>query len=336
MRKSARLLLPATALLTATFAQGCVSRASGEEGNLEFSYASDDDVIDFHKPIAIGAKLQLTVGETGTHQLVTVTSATSSDDKVLQVLGKLGSQVEVEGKADGTAKLSVTATRKLGSTTQDAITLTVKKPDALKLAHWCTTAKTAAYFTDRDVVVSYDLVRSNGQALVGYGLHPVTIAPADGLQLNVNSKDPASYHYHTAKLPGEVTLTSTLDGSTLSLKLVGEDAVDGGYLEGGTLAKNAFVGQSHLVLVRPTVSGMPVCQPATTHEAVSLTPDVCTVKALGTNAAKGASAEVFSWVQVDGKKVGVCQVEVKWPKGLGGQGAKTQVAIDVNEIVKPK
>ena len=44
----------------------CRSEITGNEGNLEFSYVADDDLLDFNKPLAVGASLDLRVTPAGT------------------------------------------------------------------------------------------------------------------------------------------------------------------------------------------------------------------------------------------------------------------------------
>ncbi|HCF56896.1 MAG TPA: hypothetical protein DFS52_02730, partial [Myxococcales bacterium] len=56
---------------------GCQSMITGNEGNLEFSYRADDEVRDFNKPIAVGAKLDLEVRTNGTRQTVELLEATT-------------------------------------------------------------------------------------------------------------------------------------------------------------------------------------------------------------------------------------------------------------------
>lgn len=65
------------ALTSAVFigAIGCESTITGNEGNFQFSYPADDRVLDFNKPIAIGARLDVSVRTAGDRTAVTLSAA---------------------------------------------------------------------------------------------------------------------------------------------------------------------------------------------------------------------------------------------------------------------
>lgn len=318
----------------------CESRQTGNEGNLTFAYPNDDDVADFNKAVAVGARLELRVSEVGLGGAkVEVVEASSDNAQALAVVAKLGDRFEIEAKGEGNAKISVRARKSDGSEVTDSVNLRALKAEVLTLAHSCGTGDTATYLTNRSIFLPYDLSRKDGQATIGYGYHPLAISPAAALTLNANNKAQWAYAYQTAGLPGDVSLTSQLDPTKVwKLRLVDEGAIDGAKIEFGSLGTSAKVGQKHYAMARPMVGAEPLCQPETTFTVASTTPDVCsavgasqataaTLKLLGTQ--KGAQAEAWTWIEVLGTKTGTCEFTVTWPKGAGGKGFTAALKVEV-------
>ena len=258
---------------TALFGMACVSKTTGNEGNLEFAYVADDDLKDFNKPIGVGASLDLIIAQAGTSKAVTVKSATTDKAEVAEVISAGGNNVVVTGKGDGEFKLSVEATTPDGTNLSDNVNMLVRTPDVLKLRHYCTLSDTANYEVGQKVLVGFDMLRSNGQSVIGWGLHPITIEPASGLTLDKNTKDQASLHFTTAKTKQTVTLKSTVDGTTATMGLVTEGDFNGAKLSSATAPLGGnLVGKTRLMHVRPQVDNVPVCQSQTNMTATSTTP----------------------------------------------------------------
>ena len=319
-------------------ASGCESQQTGGEGNLKFAYPNDDNVADFNKAVAVGARLELQLSEVAGGK-VEILEAVSDNSQALAVVNKLADKFEIEAKGEGTAKLTVKVRKANGTEVTDFVNMRALKAEVLQLSHTCTTGKTAVYLTNTTIALGYDLTRKDGQATIGYGYHPLTISPAAALTLNTVDKTQWAYSYKTAALPGDVSLTSQLDSSkSWSLRLVDEAAIDGAKIELSVPSASASVGQKQWLLVRPLVADTPVCQPNTTFTVAVSSADVCTVIAANQatantakllNTAKGATAEGFTWLELLGKKAGSCAFTVTWPKAAGGKGYTTQMQVEV-------
>lgn len=320
-----RKLFAAAVCLTCA---ACISRVTGNEGNLAFSYVADDRVGDFNKPIAVGGRLDLTVEEAGRLKQVPVVSATSGTPDTLTVVGFTGSVVTVEGKAPGSALLEVEATV-AGQNLPDSVNLLVAQPEVLKLRHLCTESRTGLYFVDQDVHIPFDMSKANGQPVIGYGVHPVTVEPADALTLDATTKDQATLHFKTRATPGEATIRSTVDDTTLDVTLVTEAQIDGGKIFAGE-ADAVQAGHKAFRLVWPTVGGQQVCQPKLQVEVVGATPDVCAVSAAQTAREDDATGTTWGWVEIDAQKAGTCSFDVTWPGGNDGAGATERFDLVVN------
>lgn len=319
--------IPLIALLVVA-SVGCRSRVTGNEGNLAFSYVSDDRVGDFNKPIAVGAKLDLRIEEAGRLKPVPVVSATSATPDTLEVSAFDASTVTVQGKAEGTALLEVEATVS-GVNLSDSVNLLVAQPEVLKLRHWCTDSGTGRYFVNQDILVPFEMEKANGQPVIGYGVHPVTVEPADALTLDATTKDQLNLHFKTSETPGAATLSSTVDDATLELLLVTEGDIDGGKMLGtGTEAIQA--GQKGWRLVWPTVGGEQVCQPKLTPTVVGTTPEVCAVSASQTARQDDATGTTWGWVEIDGQQEGTCTFEVTWAGGNDGEGVTQSFDVPIN------
>lgn len=338
MRIINRVAAMAALGLAALGAAACQSSLTGNEGNLTFYYPTDDE-LDFNKPIAVGAKLDLTVKTAGVpHANVDLTAVTTGNSQVLASKGFLGNAFTIEAVGDGNTSITVNAKKADGTATHDTINMLARKAEVLDMVHSCSALPLAYYLVDKDIFVPYDLKLKDGRAVIGYGYHPLTIAPATGLVWNQVNKAQWAYVYHTQKLPGDVTLTSQLEtGKSWSFRLVDESQIDGGRVDpvtGKTI--EVLAGTSAFLLARPTIGGQPLCQPDTTFTATGKSPDICTVTP---SAAKLPNSkefvEAWSWVTVKGSKVGVCEFDVTWPKGNKGQGVTVPMKVNIVQLLKP-
>jgi len=317
----------------------CQSSLTGKEGNLTFYYPTDDE-LDFNKPIAIGAKLDLTVKTAGLPKAaVELTAVKSSNPQVLAAGPFLGGVFTLEGKGSGSAQITVTAKKSDGTTVSDSIDMMARKPDKIEVYHSCAAgAADAFYLVDKKIFLPYDFKMANGQSVIGYGYHALSVAPAAALVQDQIAKAQWAYLYQTQKLPGDVTVTSQLEPTrSWTLRLVDEGAIDGGKLDALTNKTiEVLAGLPAYVLARPTIGGKPLCQPDTTFSAVSKTPEVCTVAPSAAKAqANKELVEAWSWLTITGKQVGVCQLEVTWPKANKGQGLTVPLKVNVDALTKP-
>ena len=308
---------------------GCQSMITGNEGNLEFSYRADDEVRDFNKPIAVGAKLDLEVRTNGTRQTVELLEATTKDPSVLKVAGKLGNKLTLEGVGDGTTDVSVEAKTKTGETVSDWITMRARKPNVLKARHTCSQEAEGFYLVGHDIVVGFDLRYEQGsvkEPVIGYGYYPFTVQPAAALTLDQVSKDQQRFHFKTAATAQTATLTSTIDATTLSFRIFEEGAIDGASFD-TDVGHKVLVATDGLFQVVPTIAGKPVCQGRAAMSVEVLTAEVCGVE--NTLATGEDAASENRWIKVNGKTVGTCNFTVTFPKGAGGAGATAQLSVEV-------
>ena len=332
------LLLAATLVLGV--AGGCRSSLTGNEGNLVFSYHATENLTDFNKPIAVGAKLDVKVAEVGTRRAATLQTAESDDEGVLQVVSFLGDTFVLLGTGAGNVLVSVSAKVPSGDVVTDSVNMQAKVPQVLNLNHSCTNESTGLYLVDQDVSIHFDLEMTNRQPVIGYGYYPVDIDPEDGLSsLNATSKKQEFMDFHTAAAKQTVTLRSQIVGTTASFRLVEKRDVDGAVLDdAGTHSSVMVGGAGRWLHVVPTVGGTRVCQARMEGvTATSDTPDVCEVNA-GHLPDDLPADELEQWglVIVKGKAVGHCQFTVTHPEARGGQGIESSFEIDVAEVVEPE
>ncbi|MEZ4265400.1 MAG: hypothetical protein R3F39_03395 [Myxococcota bacterium] len=304
---------------------GCESLLTGNEGNLLFSYEAVDELSDFNKPLAVGAKLDLRVREAGNRAEVDLLVARSESADVLKVVDfTTKGPIILEGVADGTARVAVRARLNSGVTVDDTVDMQARVPEVLKLRHVCSPDTEAAYFVDMDVLVPFDMELRTGKALVGYGLHPVDVAPAAGVAFDDTSKDQENFHVRTSATPGLVTLSSQVDSNTLGMRLVNIGDIDGGGLSPASLDDEVPVNAIGSVRVLPTVGGQYVCCPRTPMTVVTDTPETCEVLGLGE-----ATCLVAGFVTVRGKAEGDCKFRASWAAGQGGAGLETSLTVPI-------
>ncbi len=323
----------AAVLLLASVLGGCVSQQTGKSGLLKFTYAADDDVLDFNKPIAVGAKLDLVITAVDGGKAATVQAATSTDPTSLSIVGFSGNKVTVQSNAVGNATINVSARTSAGKDVTDSIDMRTGKALSVKLTTGCGGTGTPLYLTGRNIFVPYDLFGANNTPAIGYGYHPLTIAPAAGLALDATSTAQWAYAYRTGNTPGTVTLSSTLDKNSWALQLVDEGAIDGAKLD---MPTNTLVlaGTTAIVYARPTVGGQPLCQADATFAVKTQTTDICEVKAAGQQPTS-QSIDGWSFVEVKGLAVGVCKFDVTWQNAKGGAGITQTLQVDVGKVQKP-
>ncbi len=332
-----RLPLWLLVVASAALVSGCVSQQTGKSGLLKFTYAADDNILDFNKPIAIGAKLDLVVSAVADGKAVTVQTASSDDATILSVVSYSGNKVTILANAAGTGTINVTARTSSGTTVDDSIDMRGGKALSVKLSPGCGGTGTPLYLTgghSNGIFIPYELYGANSEPVIGYGYHPLTIAPAASLALDTTSTAQWAYLYHTNGVPGSVALTSTLDKNTWAIQLVGEGAIDGAKLD---MPSNTLVlagGATAIVYARPTVAGQPLCQADGTFAVKTVTTAICEVKAAGQQPTS-QSIDGWSFVEVKGLTVGVCKFEVNWQNGKGGQGVTQSLQIDVGKVQTP-
>lgn len=316
---------------------GCDASITGEQGNLEFRYTTDDGVSDFNKAIAIGAKLDLRVYKAGTgaDRDVTIKEAVSERSETLAVSGTSGNSFTVEGVAAGSARLSVKATDQSGVTLEDSVTMRAAAPEVLKLKHLCGGDDQARqlYMAGKPVYVMFDMELADGQPVVGYGYYPIKAAPEAAFTLKADSRDQQFLQLTMGAEAGDGEVTSTIDDAKLPFTIVTEGQIDGAALDSS--AEAVGVGKTGLLTFSPTVGGKNVCQAQLTYQVTSSTPEICTVKTL---TSEDVDAEVqallrkYSWFEVSGVAVGDCKLALTMPNAAAGAGQTVELTVPVQNL----
>ncbi|MEO1170557.1 MAG: hypothetical protein AAFX94_00670 [Myxococcota bacterium] len=299
------------ALATVT---ACRSSQTGNEGNFVFSYFTDDDVTNFNKPIAVEAFLNIQVDEVGSGRDVTLTDAFTDAPGVLDVVDFEAQTVVVTGVSGGNARLNVEGTVR-GVSSTDSVDLRTAVPDFIELFHTCTTSRNGHYLTGQAIVVGYELERSNGEDVIGYGYYPTVEDDSSLLAKDVENLSQTYIAYTTGNLPGIVDIDSALPGDAESLTVTLVDPLDiaGARVQIGLL-QDITVGEREFFYVLPeTASGDPICQ-ANTRLTVRTSSPACTVE----EADPADRENEFGWIRVTGVAEGSCDVDVAYPDSLSG------------------
>jgi hypothetical protein len=314
-----RKLIALAAFLTV----GCQSTLTGNEGNFRFSYWADDWVNDFNKPVAVHGFLDLEVSgvSSGT---VDLTSAAFDDTAVLDVTAFGGGVLTITGVGDGLALLEVEGTLD-GETLTDSVNMQSKVPEVLTLGHTCSATADAAYLTGHDVWVSYEMTMTNGQPVIGYGYYPVELT-ASTATLAADNDSQTVIWLNTGDTSEEATLASTLDSTTLSLRIGDESELDGVEEPIAYVIEDIDVGDTNGFSVRPMIGDRSVCQGSATLTVVSDTPETCSV-AISDPSDEGSSE--LGWFEITGVAQGDCLFTVTYPNGSDGAGVAEQFSYPI-------
>lgn len=321
--------LPATLLILIA----CTSRITGNEGNFEFSYVADDRITDFNKPIAVGAKLDLEVRDVGQRRPVELLAAAYDDPSVLEVLSFDGNSITVQGVGAGTALLEVEGTTANGETLTDSVNMLSAVPEVLNLWHTCDySLDSAAYLAGQKVWVPFDMERSNGQPVIGYGYYPVDLSSEAGA-LNVDEGIGSHMVVDTVSA-GALVLSSQIDDTTLTMQVIDAAQIDGVQEPIAGVVEDIDVGDTNLFFVRPMFGELIVCQADLTKQVVSDTPDICAVEDRDSKEASEDSTAENSeyetgWFAVEGLAEGACQFTITYPDANGGQGVSAQFSYPI-------
>jgi hypothetical protein len=315
------------------------SATTGNEGNLEFSYTTVEDLGDFNKPLAVGSTLELVVKEAGTRKEVQVVAATTDDPGVLDVTTFLGDTVQIVAKGEGGAQISVRARVPSGAVVEDSVDMLARDPATVELRHryprdglgdlfeildaTCVEGPEAAYLVDTSIVVGFDMWSASGQSMIGHGVHPVSWEPEASLFKDQTSSDPENITFQTGAEEETVLLLSTVDDEELFIHLIEAETIDGSELVGGFPSDLVPVGHTRTIGVAPTVGNLRVCQYPLDMEVTSSDGGICTV----TGSATGSNAWLS--VSVHGLSPGTCSFTVSFPSG--GEDATGTFSVEVAE-----
>ena len=305
----------------------CESRLTGNEGNFQFSYDADDRVLDFNKPIAVGARLDIDVNDVGARRPVSLTSANMDDTTVLNVSSFNGQTVTVEGMGDGQALLTVAGTTSSGAALTDSINLLSRVPEVHRMWHTCTEEALGGYLADTNAWVGFDLEMANSQPVIGYGYYPITPSSPE---LEVLENTSQSHMWiGVGSNAATHTITSNIDDTTLDMAIVTPGQIDGVVEPVVFFIEAVEVGETNSAYVLPSVGGMPVCQANLEKTVATDTPDACTVNdRRPLNTETGDQFE-FGWFEIVGLNPGMCRFTVTYPAGNEGAGASAEFEVTI-------
>lgn len=308
-------------------ATGCSSRITGNSGNLEFSYTTDDLTSDFNKPIAVGAKLELKVQTAGDRQPVSI-SDVFTDEEVLLVDSFSGDNFILVGNGEGNSLVEVLADGPEGEV-EDSVNMRAAVPEVLKLSHTCTGNELGLYPVGKsDVLVPFDMELSDGTQVIGYGYYPVELQEGLGT-LQANSTDQANLRLDLGATPGDYTLSSTVDDTSLTIRLIEESQITGASVNDDSPNFRVIEGETNFIYVWPAVGEDIVCQAQADMTVQSLTPEICDVRNNETPEDPGQFVNSEGFVAIEGLAAGECQFDVTFPNGNDGAGATTMFTAQI-------
>lgn len=319
-------VLGSTALLATTVGlMACESKLTGNEGNFQFSYPADDRVLDFNKPIAVGATLEVSVSDVGSDRPVELSAAAFDDPNVLSVESFSGNQVILKGIGAGGALLSVEGTTADGEALTDSVNFLAAVPEVMKLRHSCTTEATAAYLAGSQIWVPFELEMENGQPVIGKGVYPVDASDTEALALDTTRSSQTHLHYDVSGTAQSATLTPSIGGDALSIEIAEASAIDGIADPIDFAGEDIDAGETAAFYVLPKVGDATVCQANANKTVTSDTPEVCSVRDRDAEAGSFESG----WFEVEGLAEGECLFTISYPAGNAGAGASAQFSFPI-------
>jgi hypothetical protein len=305
-------------LVSAIFLLACSSSLTGNEGNFQFSYTADDRITDFNKPIAVGASLDLEVVDVGAQLPINLTEASTETSSVIDVIWFNDNTVTVTATGEGSTLLSVAGTTIDGQARTDSVNLLASVPEVHLLWHTCAPGmQEAAYLANQSVLLPFDMEMANGQPVIGYGYYPITLEGAPGITLDAASSTQRHIALDIDATIGTALLTSAIDGSTLSLRVVEPGQIDGIGAPVAFGAEETSVGDNNAFYVLPTVGQTSICQAGLAPRLTVSTPDVCDVSS---SEVLDPTTNESGWFSVEGLAAGTCTFTVTYPDGNSGAG----------------
>jgi hypothetical protein len=322
-----RLALVAVAVLGGV---ACESTVTGNEGNFQFSYPADDRVFDFNKPIAIGARLDVSVRDAGDRGAVTLDDARSDDDAILMVESFADDTFTLLATGDGSAGITVAGTASNGEQQTDTVNMLARTPEVHMLRHTCTDTSTAAYLAGQQVYVPFEYTMADGQPVIGYGYYPVTPS-STALTFDATFQGNQYMRFDTAQA-GNVTLASDITDAALELRIVESASITGVQEPIAFVVEDIDVGDVNPFYVRPMVDDTVVCQARTPYTVTSDSPEICAVRVadpVGTPENASDFANELAWFDVEGLAAGSCAYTVTFPEGADGAGVSASFTFPI-------
>ncbi len=336
----------ALVLLGAT-ASGCYSKATAYEGKFTFAYASGLEFDNFVKPIAPGAKLDVVAFANGPEDKLVITAAKSSKPSVLAVDKINDKNLVLKAGEPGVVDLEVTARDAAGNTLVDKMFFHVAKPTVHALQHACTDGRDAVYVKGERVDIRHRLATSDGRLVIGYAYTPFRVEPQNALDLLAAPQGANAYFFRARAKTERVSIKSTVDDSTVSMRIVDRGELKDASLDcGGGGDCRLLEGDERFVVARVRFGASPVCSQNALTKARSLTPEICTVTATldgddeSEKESESARAENdgsnrYQIASITGKKLGICKYEVTLPELDGGRGVRLSGEAKIGRVQFP-
>ncbi|MDB4940852.1 MAG: hypothetical protein JWP97_386 [Labilithrix sp.] len=329
----ATALVTAGALALALLTPGCYATSTAYDGKLTFAYAAGADFVNFVKPIAPGAKLDVVAFANGTETKLVVIRASSSKPSVLTTALKDDTTVVLTGGVPGVAEITLTARDEQGRELTDRMFFHVQKPETHRLEHACTSEPRAIYVRGATVDVYHALQTADARPVVGYGYAPVTIEPPADVELVAQPQAGGFYRYRLPSRDARISLTSKVDASRIDV-----DVVDRATLTEAHLVRaddtRVFEGGSTYAVAQVTGPGnVTVCSQDALTRARSLTPDICTATARLDDAPDDENHEQIA--EITGLAFGTCRYEITLPELDGGKGVRLEGKVRVGRYEFP-
>lgn len=317
----------AAAALSALTVAGCLASELGAEGNLAFTYDTDDRAATFDAPIAIGGSIDLRAFDPDTSTPLPITSATLDDEGVIEIVSMESGRVTLRGIGEGTTVLRVSATLR-GGTVSDAISIAAAPVRTTELGTGCADRAEGVYLARSRIQLPFELASAPGRPVIGYGVHPFELAPPSSLTL-VEDRSMQYLAIRTGEHASRATIDSTVDDTRLVLEIVEEGAIDGARLRLGNLGDGVALGATRYVLAQPLVGDDVLCQGTPAFEVIQRSPAVCRAAAVAQLREDDDVGRTFGWVQIDGLSQGVCRFDVRYPNARGGAGLTMPFSMSV-------
>ncbi|MFW6058500.1 MAG: hypothetical protein ACOC9W_06560 [Persicimonas sp.] len=310
---------------------GCFSRLTGNAGEFTFGYETDIQLENFNKPLAPGSRLDLVAfeGATDTEQM-RVVSAESSDTSVLTVAATTTRHATIEAGEAGHAKITMTVEKSDGSTVEDSVFMNVAEPVELALGHTCADTEQAAYEADGRVVLPFEMTAADGRAVIGEAYRPVRVEPEGALDFVAKPTGRSALVFRAGPPADEVRVRSTVDNTSLALRLVQRADIDELLPAPSTTHARTVVGENTFVAVMPMAGVDPVCQSRALTKAESLTPEICHVSADLEGGSKDWNRSQMA--KIEGRSFGMCRYKIILPEAASGDGLETTLSIPVGEF----
>jgi len=312
---------------------GCYSKATGYDGKFTFAYASGVDFENFVKPVAPGAKLDVLAFANGTEDKLVITGATSSRPAVLAIESVGERSLILKAGAPGVADIEIAARDEAGNALVDKMFFHVARPTVHGLEHGCTKDRDAIYVLGERIDIYHGLATSDGRPVIGYAYAPLRVDPEPALELIAQPQGAAVYTFRARTVNPRVSIGSTVDGGTLSLRVI-----DRGELKDGSLECfddcRLVEGQSEYVVARVRLGETPVCSQNALTKARSLTPEICSVTAkLDDDNGTDSNREQLAIVK--GLRFGLCKFEMTLPELDGGRGLRLSGHAKIGRVQFP-